>query len=74
MDWGLAWATTATGMIVVFAVLVILIIIVAILGKIMYAATGKNKEAAKENTSRLQNLWNRQPLLLYRIPQKKASA
>ena len=48
MDWGLAWATTATGMIVVFAVLIILIIIVAVLGRIMYTAAGKNRETAKK--------------------------
>lgn len=43
MDWGLAWSTTATGLIVVFAVLIVLIIIVSVLGRAMVAATGKSK-------------------------------
>ena len=48
MDWGLALATTATGLVVVFAVLLLLIIIVSIFGKIMDSLTNKPKKTKEE--------------------------
>lgn len=54
MDWGLALATTATGIVVVFAVLVILIIIVSVLGKIMDSITNKPKKKAEQKAEILE--------------------
>ena len=48
MDWGLALATTATGLVVVFAVLLLLIVIVSIFGKIMDSLTNKPKKKEDE--------------------------
>ncbi len=52
MDWGLAGAVTATGLVVVFSVLIVLVLIVALFGKIMDSVTGQKRKApAKEEVS-----------------------
>ncbi len=57
MDWGLALSTTATGLIVVFAVLIILIFAVYLLGKVMTiieqkpAKSDKKSKKAKDSAS-----------------------
>lgn len=43
IDWGLAWAVLFTGLVVVFAILIILVFICWLLGKIMYAVTNRDK-------------------------------
>ncbi|MBQ4153247.1 MAG: OadG family protein, partial [Oscillospiraceae bacterium] len=48
MDWGLALSTTATGMIVVFSVLVILIVVVWTMGKIMDLFVNRPKKKKKK--------------------------
>lgn len=49
MDWGLALSVTATGLTVVFAVLIVLVLVVALFGKIMDSTTNqKSKPAVKE--------------------------
>ncbi len=52
MDWGLALSTTATGLIVVFAVLIILIFAVFLLGKVMTMMERKPAKSKKEKKSK----------------------
>lgn len=48
MDWGLALSTTATGLIVVFAVLILLVIIISLLGKLMDSLTNRTPKRKKK--------------------------
>ena len=48
MDWGLALSVTATGLTVVFAVLIILVLVVALFGKIMGSTTNRKVKTPVE--------------------------
>lgn len=48
MDWGLALSVTATGLTVVFAVLIILVLVVALFGKIMGSTTNRKSKTPVE--------------------------
>ena len=50
MDWGLALSVTATGLTVVFAVLIILVLVVALFGKIMGSTTNRKVKTPVEES------------------------